>query len=187
MQSLKHNIFKLLFVGIIAGCQSAPTSVIEQSVNIFEKNIVLLDTRSDLEFTSFHITGSKNLLVDDFLILKNPLAKEKIKKRILDPDIQQTVERLAHKGVSPELTIYLIGDIKNSINNKKWKWLLSNLEISDVALYSIEDIKKIKNGRFSEAEKKSAWILKSSPEFQKEFIFKKAPNCFITWSEKNCL
>lgn len=168
------------------GCQPKPTKVIEQSVNVFEKNIVLLDTRSALSYTSFHIEGARNLLVEDFLILKNPLAKKTNKKRILDPDINQTIERLAHKGVSPELKIFLIGDTKNSVNNKKWKWLLSYLEIDDVHLYSLDEVKKMKNGRFTEAEKQSAWILKSSTEYQNEFIFKNAPNCFVEWSDSKC-
>ncbi len=187
MDFAKHNTF--LFISVIlifVGCKQAPTKVIEQNVDIFEKNIVLLDTRSDLEFTSFHIQGAQNLLTEDFLILKNPLAKVQNKKRILDPDLNQTIRRLALKGVKPDFKIYLIGDSKNSVNNKKWRWLLSYLEISDVSLFSMSEIKKIKNGRFADAEKQIPWILKSSVEYQNEFILKKAPTCFVGWDEKNC-
>ena len=182
---MKHN-FCCILILLFCGCQAVPTKIIEQSIDVFEKNIVLLDTRSDLEFASFHIAGSKNLVVDDFLILKNPQANKKNQKRIMDADLNQTIERLANKGVSPDLKIYLIGDTKNSVNNKKWKWLLSYLEISDINLFSIDEVKKIKNGRFLESEKQPAWILKSSVDYQNEFIFKKAPTCFVGWSEKNC-
>ena len=168
------------------GCQPAPTKVIEQSVDVFDKNIVLFDTRSDLNYASFHFEGSQNLLIEDFLILKNPLAKTSNQKRILDPDLNQTIERLAHKGISPNLKIYLISDTKNSVNNKKWKWLLSYLEVADVQLFSLEEIKKIRSGRFNDPEKQSPWVLKSSAEYQNEFILKKAPTCFVGWSEKNC-
>ncbi len=186
-KTVKHNFLKfIVFAFLLVGCQPKPTKVIEQSVNVFEKNIVLLDTRSALNYTSFHIEGSRNLLIEDFLILKNPLAKKANKKRILDPDINQTIERLAHKGVSPELKIFLIGDSKNSVNNKKWKWLLSYLEINDIQLYSLDEVKKMKSGRFTEADKQSPWILKSSVEYQNEFIFKNAPLCFVEWSESKC-
>ncbi len=186
-KAVKHNLSNfIVLVFLFVGCQPKPTKVIEQSVNVFEKNIVLLDTRNALSYISFHIEGSRNLLIEDFLILKNPLAKAANKKRNLDPDIQQTIERLSHKGVSPDLKIFLIGDVKNSVNNKKWRWLLSYLEINDIHLYSLDEVKKMKSGRFTEAEKQSPWILKSSVEYQSEFIFKKAPMCFVEWSESKC-
>jgi hypothetical protein len=186
-KTVKHNFFRfIVFVFLLSGCLSKPTKVIEQSVNVFEKNIVLLDTRSALNYASFHIEGSKNLLVEDFLILKNPLSKKANKKRLLDPDMNQTIERLAHKGVSPDLKIFLIGESKNSVTNKKWRWLLSYLEINDIHLYSLDEVKKMKSGRFTEAEKQSPWILKSSVEYQSEFIFKNAPTCFVEWSESKC-
>lgn len=186
-KTVKHNLLKfIVFVFLFSGCLPKPTKVIEQSVNVFEKNIVLLDTRNALSYASFHVEGSRNLLVEDFLILKNPLAKKANKKRVLDPDINQTIERLAHKGVSPDLKIFLIGDTKNSVNNKKWKWLLSYLEIDDIYLYSLDEVKKMKSGRFTEADKQPAWILKSSVEYQNEFIFKNAPSCFVEWSESKC-
>ncbi len=182
---VKHN-FYLLMILVLVACKHEPTKIIEQSSDIFEKNIVLLDTRSALEFTSFHVRGSQSLLIEDFLVLKNPNAKSANKKRILDPDMNQTIRRLALKGVNPEMTVYLIGDTKNSIENKKWRWILSYLEIRDIRLFSLAEIRKIKNGRFAEAEKKSEWILKSSEEYQKEFIFKSAPQCFVGWSDKVC-
>lgn len=186
---MQHNFsyyIATVFIFFGMGCVQSPTKVIEQSADIYEKNIVLLDTRDALSYASYHIEGSKNLLVEDFLVLKNPLAKTTNKKYTFDPDINQTIERLAHKGVSPNKRIYLIGDVKNSVSNKKWKWLLSYLDIKDIALFSLAEVKKIKNGRFSEAEKQSPWVLKSSVEFQNEFVFKNTKKCFVGWSDKSC-
>ncbi len=184
---MKHNTYVMaILILFYVGCKQAPTKIIEQNVDVFEKNIVLLDTRSALEFASFHIPGAQNLLVEDFLILKNPLYSVKNKKYLFDPDLNQTIERLAHKGIRPDLKIYLIGDVKNSVNNQKWRWLLSYLEITDISLFSIPEIKKIKNGRFAVAEKQAPWVLKSSIEYQNEFILKQAPKCFVGWDQNNC-
>ncbi len=184
---MKHNTFLCTAaVLFFVGCKQAPTKIIEQNADIFEKNIVLLDTRNALDFASFHVSGAQSLLIEDFLILKNPLAKAQNKKYKFDSDLNQTIERLAHKGVRPDFKIYLIGDSKNSVNNKKWRWLLSYLEIGDVSLFSMSEIKKIKNGRFADAEKQIPWILKSSVEYQNEFILKKAPTCFVGWDENSC-
>ena len=175
----------ILFM-IFAGCQQKPTKIIEESAEPFEKNRVLLDTRSALDFASFHIEGSQNLLVEDFLILTNPMAKKRSQKRILDPDLAQVIERLAHKGVAPDKVIFLVGAPKDSVNNKKWKWLLNRLEIDDVRFATIEEISKIKNGRFAAAEKMRPWTLKMSEVLQKELIYKKSADCFVGWSEKKC-
>lgn len=177
-----------LFVGLVfVSCQQKLTKVIEESADPFEKNRVLLDTRSALDFASFKIEGSQNLLVEDFLILTNPMAPKRSQKRILDPDLSQVIERLAHKGVAPDKVIMLIGSPKNSINNKKWKWLLNRLEIDDVRFATIEEVTKIKNGRFLEAEKMRPWSLKMSEVLQQELIYKKSADCFVGWNEKKCI
>lgn len=180
-------VTSVIFLLMLASCQQKPTKIIEESADPFEKNRVLLDTRSALDFASFHIEGSQNLLVEDFLILTNPMAAKRAQKRILDPDLAQIIERLAHKGVAPEKVIFLIGATKNSVNNKKWKWLLNSLEIEDVRFSTVEEISKIKNGRFSEAEKMSPWPLKMSEVLQKELIYKKSADCFVGWNEKKCI
>ncbi|MBC7458930.1 MAG: hypothetical protein H7235_11665, partial [Bdellovibrionaceae bacterium] len=43
-------IFAFLFAGLVAGCQQAPTTAIEESVNVFAARTVLVDTRSALDF-----------------------------------------------------------------------------------------------------------------------------------------
>ncbi len=172
-------VVSLIFLFTFFACQQKPTSVVEQSVNIFKPRTVLMDTRSALEFQSFHIQGSVNLLVDDFIVLQNPLAKKKNQKRFLDNDFAAVVERLAGKGISPDLKIFLIGDKQNSINNRKWKWLLNNLEVSDVQLYSLEQVRKMNSGSFAEPEKQTPWTLKISESFQREFIINKAERCFV--------
>lgn len=182
---MKTNLLILFNLLFFMGCQQQPTKAIQESVDVFENKTVLMDTRSALEFESFHIQGSKSLVVEDFLVVKNPMSKKK-KTYQLDPQITDVISRLARRGIHPSKTVYLIGKTKNSEANKRWKWLLSVLEVQDVQMFSIDEIKKIRNGRFAEAEQQSAWTLKSSEELQNEFIYKKAEFCFVRWTESQC-
>lgn len=182
---MKYAIFFIYLVTLVS-CQNAPTKVIQESAQSFEKNGVLIDTRSPFLYESSHIEGSSNLWWEDFLILKNP----KSKIRVFDPDLKQTVERLAHKGITPQHTIYLIGSKADSLENKKWKWLLSYLEVKAVHMKSIDEIRKLKQGqmnRFAPAERENPWPLLTSEDFQKDLIENKAPRCFLKWDEKYCL
>lgn len=173
----------LFFLILFVGCQSKPTKVLEETVNVFAKDSVLVDTRSAFEFASFHIEGSINLNTSDYLVLKDP----KKKTYVFDPDVAQTIERLAKRGIAPEKKIYLVGDKYNGIENKKWQWLLKNLEVEDVLLVEFNEFRKdYKNGRFSQAKSERPWILKTSEEYQKEFIHKKAKDCFVKWSDQIC-
>ncbi len=178
--------FFILFSLVIFGCQQKPTRVSEESAQVFDSRVVLIDTRSALNYESFHIEGSENLLVDDFLILKNP----KSKARIFDPDLAQTVERLAHKGIHPSKFVMLIGDKEDSIENKKWKWLLSYLEISQIKTISIDEVRKMKNPKWKKADRMPSWKLLTSEDFQNDLIKNKIPRCFsvrITkWDSKRC-
>jgi len=182
---MQKIIFLMSFL-LVFSCQQKPTKVIEESATVFKKNTVLIDTRSPLMFESFHIEGTQNLWWEDFVLLTNA----KSKKRTFDPDLQQTIRRLAQKGIHPDMTVYLINDQSNSLENKKWKWLLSYLDVRNVELKSIADLRKSKTGsinRFAKTEPQLEWTLKTSEEFQKELIYKKIPKCFINWDEKNCL
>lgn len=173
----------LFFLAAIVGCQSKPTKVIEETVNVFAKDSVMIDTRSAFEFASFHIEGSANLNTSDYLILKDP----KKKSYVMDSDLKQTIERLAKRGISPEKKIYLIGNTAESFENKKWQWLLKSLEVEDVVLVEFADFRKdSKNKRYAAAKSERPWYLKTSEEFQKEFIIKKSKDCFVKWSEKFC-
>ncbi len=159
------------------------TSTIEESVNVFAENTVLVDTRNAFDYASFHIVGSVNLMTADFLILKNPLAK----RRIMDPDLIQTIERLARRGISPAKKIILISQKADSDENKKWQWLLKNLQVEDVSLAGIEEFRKrYPNRQFAEPARAPVWNLQTSEDLQKEFILKKAPDCFVKWSDKIC-
>ena len=167
-------------------CQQKPTKIIDESAHIYEKKAVLIDTRNPFLYESFHIEGSQNLWWEDFLVLTNP----KKKTRVLDPDILQTVERLASKGIHPDKTIVLINDKANAVENKKWKWLLSYLEISHIELKSMNELKKSlkgQNNRFAVAEPQKPWKLLTSEDFQKDLVTKKAQKCFLLWNEKSCL
>ena len=107
---MQKIIYLIIFL-LVFSCQQKPTKVIEESAQVFKKNTVLIDTRSPLLFESFHIEGSQNLWWEDFVLLTNA----KSKKRTFDPDLQQTIRRLALKGIHPEMTVYLINDQSSSI------------------------------------------------------------------------
>ena len=182
---MKHFALVLILISTWA-CQQAPTKVLDESAQVFEKKAVLIDTRSPFLYETFHIEGSQNLWWEDFLILTNP----KKKTRIFDPDLQQTVERLASKGIHPDKTIILLNDKADAVENKKWKWLLSYLEIKNIELKSVNDLKKSirgQNNRFAKAESQDPWKLLTSEDFQKDLVLKKAQNCFLKWNEKSCL
>lgn len=178
---------------LIFSCQQKMTKAIEESADVFAPRTVLIDTRSALDFQSFHIKGSSNLLVEDFLILKNPLASVKNQKRSFDSNLINVIERLASRGIHPNKRIYLMGDKKDSIENKKWQWLLNNLDIKEVILSSVDQIRKIKNGKFSELAAEKPWALSLSPVLQKEFILNRAQICFAQdyskfkkWNDQFC-
>ena len=174
----------LLLVMLTAvGCQQQPTKSIEEVSNVFRTETVLVDTRTAFLFASSHIKGSVNLESADFLLLKNPRTK----KRIFDPDLNQTIERLAKRGIHPSKKVLLLSDTKNSDENKKWTWLLGLLEIEDIESMSLDDFRKeFKNARYADPDRATVWTLKLSPELQNEFIINKAPNCFVVWSSKKC-
>ena len=177
------KIFLVLFTVVFVGCQSKPTKVIEETVNVFAKDSVMVDTRSAFNYESFHIEGSVNLNTSDYLVLKDPRKKT----YVLDPDIAQTIERLAKRGITPEKKIYLVGDKADSVENKKWQWLFKNIEVEDVILVEFNEFRKeYKNLRFAIAKSERPWILKTSDEFQKEFVLKKSKDCFVKWSAKLC-
>lgn len=172
------RLFVIFF--FILGCQSKPTVVRETSVNQYNKNVILVDTRSAFDYTSFHVSGSVNLNSGDFLILKNP----KINKRVLDPDIPQIIERLAKRGVSPLKTVLLISDKKDSVENKKWNWLLRKLDVRDVLMTSLNDYRAQHKNSVPQAmpESVSAWEVKNI-----KTILQNADQCFVNWSDEKCL
>ena len=171
-----------LFFFLVA-CQQTPTKTMEETANPFELETVLVDTRSAFLYESSHIQGSVHLESGDYLILKNP----KTKKRILDPDLTQTIERLSKKGLHPSKKIILISELKNSEENKKWAWFLKLLGIENIQKISMDEFRKLyPNKRYADPHKAETWDLKLSPELQQEFILKKAPDCFVSWSEHRC-
>lgn len=177
------KIVALSLLILFVGCQSKPTKVIEETVNVFAKDTVMIDTRNAFDYASFHIEGSVNLSTNDYLILKDPRKKT----YAMDPDLVQTIERLAKRGIIPEKKIYLIGKQADSLENKKWQWLLKNLEVEDVVLVEFSEFRRdSKNVRYAQPKPERPWYLKTSEEFQKEFIVKKSKDCFVKWSEKQC-
>lgn len=159
----------------------------EESVDAFNKQTVLVDTRTAFKYASYHIEGSVNLETASYLIIKNPKKND----RQMDNDLAQTIERLARRGIAPNKFIILLNDKATDIENKKWEWLLNRLEISQVQLISIEDFKRQLSShrrvdRFATPSAVDPWKLKMSPEMQNELILKKSHDCFVNWSENKC-
>ncbi len=180
---MTKKILSLLFILLDFGCQVNPTKLMEENVNVFANNSVLVDTRSAFDYTSYHIPGSINLSTSDYLILKNP----KTKLRIMDPDIVQTIERLAKRGITPTKKIILLSDTVASPESKKWRWFFKNIEIEDVLMTTLAEFKKVyKTRQFSVPGPEQSWSLKMSTDLQKEFILKKSKECFVSWSDKAC-
>lgn len=173
-------ILRILFLIFLCGCQLKPTVLKEESTTPASEQEVLVDTRSELDFESYHISGSVSLRSEDFLILKNP----KTQKRILDPDIPQTVERLAKRGITPLKKIILISQKKDSVENKKWTWLLNQLGIYKIETIGFDDYRKAHPKRIPQAppEREPVWSVENV-----EQILKKSDQCFVGWIEKNCL
>lgn len=178
------KLIQLWLLATLFGCQLQPTQLKEESANQDNKNLVLVDTRSAFEFAGFHFSGSVHLNSEDFLILKNPQTK----KRILDPDITQTIERLAQRGISPLKSVVLISDKKDSAENKKLSWLLRKLEITQVTMMGFDEYRVINKNRVLQAPSTAVpvWSVADT-----EVILKKADQCFVNWSvltsDKNCL
>ncbi|MBC7465527.1 MAG: hypothetical protein H7256_06000 [Bdellovibrio sp.] len=181
---LKQLSLLLLGCGLFVACQQAPTKTLEETSNsIFKVKTVLVDTRDAFSYTSFHIPGSVNLVSNDFLVLKNPATK----RYIMDPNLTETIDRLARKGLAPDRRIILMSTTKNSGENKKWHWLLKNLGFEDIDMTSVDEFNsKNKNARYLDPERADVWILKLSPELQQEFILKKGSDCFVKYSDKVC-
>lgn len=176
---LNKFLIVLSCFGVVA-CQQAPTRIEEESTNSYSKNVVLVDTRPAFEFATYHVAGSVNLNSESFLILKNA----KLKTRVLDPDLTQTIERLAKRGISPLKSVILISDKADSIENKKWNWLLQQLDVKDISMVNIEDYRKINKNLIPQAESVSmpVWEVRNQVS-----LLKKADLCFVKWSDNNCL
>jgi hypothetical protein len=175
------NFFKLCaLIILLAGCQSPPTKIKQEVGGPVEKDVVYADTRSALAFSAYHPSGAVSLNSDDFIILKNAATQT----RVLDPDLNQLVERLARRGISPIKKVKLISTHKDSEENKKWRWLLAKLDVTNVELLSLDDyIQQNKPMRPKpEPERTDTWPVANGP-----VILQKASTCFVSWSEKDCL
>lgn len=165
----------LIFVG---ACQMAPTKI-KTEVGGPVENTVLVDTRSSLEYSTYHVSGSVHLNSSDFLILKNINTQQ----RLFDPDIEQTIERLAKRGISPNKKIILISNQKDSEENKKWNWLLKNIQVQNIELTSLDEYIKANSPLRPkpQPERNEVW-----PIHNKNEILKLAPTCFVLWTPNTC-
>lgn len=178
MRSLQRVVILAVASGLTA---CAPTAtVVKEEVGVNEKAIapVLVDTRPNFQFTASHLQGSIHLESSDFIILKSAAKKE----RIFDPDLQQTIERLAKRGISPLKRIILISEKADSLENKKWTWLLNQLGVLHIERVSLKSyVEKNKPVPMAEPDPQAPWTVENGPE-----IVKKAEKCFANWSD-SCL
>lgn len=178
MKSIRFLFLPALWLGL-ASCQSPQTKITEETGGKSAMR-VLVDTRSHLQYETYHISGSVHLHSSDFLILRNAREKE----RILDPDIPQIIERLARRGVSPEREIILISDSPDSEENKKWNWLLLQLHVRNVIMMSLDSYREVNRNRVPQPkpERAAVWQVE-----RPQLILKQSKNCFVSWSDSLCL
>lgn len=176
----------LLCLIFLASCQQKPTRALEESVNVFDRPIVLLDTRRSLDYASFHVSGAKDLWWQDFVTLDQKTANARKRKYFFEKDMAPLIERLANRGVAPQKTVYLIGYKQDSTENKRWAWLLKLLEVQDVKMISQDEARKKFPGRRADPPVEKPWELKTSQEFQYEFIHNKAQECFMSFDDLKC-
>lgn len=169
----------LAFILGLVGCQMKPTKTSDEAGNR-DAGRVLVDTRTSLQYESFHVAGSVHLRSDDYLVLQNARTKT----RILDPDIEQIVERLARRGVSPQREIVLLSEKADSIENKKWNWLLLQLGVKNVVMMSLQTYREVNKGRppLSPPEKAAVWSIE-----RPQLLKAQAQQCFVAWSDEKCL
>lgn len=177
-------IFCLFFLIFSFGCQLSPTKISQENAGSL-KNTVFVDTRSALEYESFHLEGSIHLQTSDFLVLQNGLSKNK-KNRVLDPDLKSVIERLAIKGIHPDRKIILMGSPANSIETLKWNWLLKHIEVLNTEVISFEDAKKMYQRQIQKPTSLDPWILKTEKTIVEERIYKKSSQCFVQWLDGFC-
>ena len=144
-----------------------------------EEKFILADTRSALEYNSFHLSGCVYLNTSDFLVNKNQITK----KKKLDPDMQQNIERLAKKGLSPSKSVLLITDDVDSLEVKKWKWFLKRLGFSNIQRMTLDDYRKKNPIRVPQPEplREDPWTVVNS-----DLIVIESEFCFVNWTESNC-
>lgn len=173
----KFSVFMLV---CLLGCKQAPTKITEEvGGKPVDEKLVIIDTRSELDYSSYHLSGSVHLNTKDFLVIKNPAAKTKR----LDPDMLQNIERLAKKGVSPAKNLLLITDDIESVEIKKWKWFLKRLGFSNIQRSTLDEYRKKNPVRAPQPEppREEVWSVPNS-----DLILIEAEYCFVTWTEKNC-
>lgn len=173
------KISLITIFSVLSACQMAPTKI-KNEVGGIAASVVLVDTRSQLDFTGYHVPGSVHLRSDDFIILKNPATR----LRQFDSDLEQTVERLAKRGISPNKKIILIGSSQMSDENKKWQWLLNQLQVSDISLVSLQDYIKANTPIVPKPQPDRA---ETWPIQNKDAILKQAAQCFVAWTDDICM
>ena len=187
---VKNIVQSILIIGfgmVLLNCQQKPTRALEESVNVFNRPVLLLDTRRSLDYVSYHVSGANNVWWHDFVTIDSKSSNSRKRRYIFDKDLAPLIERLANRGVSPEKTVYLIGYKQDSTENKRWAWLLKLLDIGEVKMISQDEARKKFSGRRADPAAEPPWTLKTSIEFQYEFIINKAQDCFLNYIDGKCM
>lgn len=176
---MKNVLILNFLVLVLFSCQVSPTKVKQEVGGTANPNVVYADTRSALAHSTYHPSGTVSLNTDDFIILKNAATQD----RVLDPDLEQLVERLAKRGISPLKKVKLISTKKDSEENKKWRWLLAKLDVTNVEFLTLDEY--IQQNRplrpQPQPERANTWPVPNA-----DMILKKSQTCFVNWSETDC-
>ena len=177
-----YFILILATTNFLFSCAQAPTKVKQEVGGERSTEVVIVDVRSSLENMSYQISGSVSLRTEDFIILTGPEKSPEQRKRIFDPDLEQTIERLSRRGVSPERKIILV--YSNETEAFKWIWLLKQLGVADIEMLSLNQyIEKNRPLRPKPAPPVAVpWLVTN-----KSFILKEAEFCFVGWAVSECI
>ncbi len=142
----------LILLGLVA-CQSPPTKIKEtrvvdlkalmakvKSPLRIEDASVIIDARSDFEYTMAHIPGSISVKWDEFV-----QPRSKYKGELLE-DLEGIAKRLALKGIEPQSSVVVLGQGKQGTGEEgRLAWMLYYLGVQDVQFADIAAF----SGKFS--------------------------------------
>ena len=187
-------VYLLVICFLFESCKSLPlagsvpvTEVKSDFQNFKDDQVVYVDTRSALEYESFHIPGTVHLWWEDFLYSGSIKSNQKF----FEPELKNLVRRLALKGVQPDKQLILIHNKNDSSELLRWVWLFKKIKIENVQIKTLEHLKqnsKGQNRRFQEPLAQETWNdLKgwNQAEYQDK-VLKLATKCFVSFQADSC-
>lgn len=141
----------------VLGCQTLkPTEVYQSSELDFRdfadslkkpivinKDTVVLDTRSPLDFGLNHVPGSHNVQWDAFR------AAGSLSRGVLDSNLEKITRRLALLGVEKDSQVVVVGEGVNGLGQEaRLAWMLLYVGVKDVQAADINQIQAPKTNIF---------------------------------------